>query len=252
MRRFFYRCLPAFFLLLWSSPVLLVGQRSPASRTNSADDWAARLKAKDDGERLQAARELGLVSPLHEKEACADIERVENWNARLDRSTDAELLVVHAFGICQTDFIVPFVLENGKWKPLPPIAVLAHYDEPRIRLLSLIERGVQEIEVSGQYVDWGTGIQQQNRTIYKLIDGKMRVVFDEPESLHFGSSPSTYDEYEKSSFSYVKREGGNGMPLFIMERRMETKGKRSILVFCEYDWKEELGGYRMVGADHQD
>jgi hypothetical protein len=72
------------------------------------------------------------------------------------------------------------------------------------------------------------------------------------ESFNFGSSPSTYDEYEKSSLSYVKREGVNGMPLFIAERRMETRGRRSILVLREYDWKEEPGGYRMVGADHQD
>jgi hypothetical protein len=202
--------------------------------------------------RKRLSVSIGLNRALaQDVELCSDFDSAELKPIALTMSVESKLLIIKS-DVCQTVFLVPVLHRGAEWEALPTISLSSHYAEPKVRFESLVESGVQEIIVSGLWVDWGTGIQQQNLTIFKLLDGKMRVIFDQPENLHNGASPSVYEEYQESAFKFVRKSDKGGMPVSIQERRVETKGKRSFVVFREFIWDPHLQEFRMLGSDHQD
>jgi hypothetical protein len=77
----------------------------------------------------------------------------------------------------------------------------------------------------------------------------MRAIFDEPEHLHVGATPSRYEEYQESSFRFVSGNDPTDFPRFIRETRSVRRGKRTLTVYREYVWNPFLQHFRMLGAD---
>ena len=150
-------------------------------------------------------------------------------------------------------YLVPMIRQDGDWRTLPAVPLSTHYEAPTITLDTLVRKGEQEVVVSHLWVDHGTGIQQTNLTIYKLIDGAMRIIFDQPEHLHFFTltvPPDSYDEYQESKFIFVNEPNTFGLKT-IEETRVETNGRRRLTVYRAYCWQPEIQIYRMVGAAPQ-
>jgi hypothetical protein len=81
----------------------------------------------------------------------------------------------------------------------------------------------------------------------------MRIIFDQPEHLHFSTRlnpdhPYTYDEDQESTFKFVKNDSDAAAPTAIEETRVETVGKRKLTVYREYSWEPEIQAYQMFGA----
>jgi hypothetical protein len=218
----------------------------PPSVRAAPEEIVRQLTSSDSDVRKQWVLKLGLDDLISD-----DGLKLEDKPAAFLRNVGSRLLVVKGADIGWTMYLVPMIRPDGDWQTLPAVPLSTHYEAPTITLDSLVRKGEQEIVVSHLWVDHGTGVQQTNLTIYKLIDGAMRIIFDQPEHLHFFTvlnPPDTYDEYQESTFKFVEKEPNAAGLKAIEETRVETVGKRRITVHRTYCWKPEIQAYRMEGA----
>jgi hypothetical protein len=216
------------------------------------EEVVRQLTSPDTKIRKAWVDKLGLHELNGDNESLASLS-VEEKHAAFLQNVASRLILVDEGEVCQTMYLVPMIDEGGGWTTLQAIPLSTQYEPPKITFESLVGEGEQEIILRHLWVDHGTGIQQTNLTIYKLIDGAMRIIFDQPEHLHFSTRlnpdhPYTYDEDQESTFKFVKNDSDAAAPTAIEETRVETVGKRKLTVYREYSWEPEIQAYQMFGA----
>ncbi len=222
------------------------GQRSVT--VSSPEDLVAQLKSPKEEVRQQAASALRLSPLMTTRKLCADFEKVESQPATFRKGSSGMLIAARSFSACQALFLVPLLKVDDHWEALAPIVAIAHYNEPSFELKALISSGEQEVIVRDHDVDWGTGIQQWNMTIYKLVGEGMQIVFDQPVYSHFFQSngDKVWEDFQRSRFSFVNGNNTAGVTS-IRETRTETVGTRKMTVYRSYVWEPSAGVFRMLG-----
>jgi len=142
---------------------------------------------------------------------------------------------------------------SERWSYEQKIVLMERYGvRPRVSFPTLARKGEQEIMVERVMVDWGTGIQQYDRIILKMVDGRLTTVFEEPEevSVHMLGSEQ-YMLEERRLFTVERAVDGDGV-MRLHERQMlrgrsvgkARKGKRAAMVGVERQrdcsWDEAL------------
>lgn len=225
------------------------------SEYSSPEALAQRLSSDDDDVRIKAATSVGLADPIN-KAICDRFEDVQIHPISVRKGVDSRLISIKASSACQSMFLVPMLNQGDSWIALNPIRLLAHYDDPSWRLEGLVAAGEQEIVVSNQTVDWGTGHQQRNMTIYKVIENETRMIFDAPESIvtdvpRAGMGPrweNGFEEVQNSKFEFVHDANTFGLVL-IHETRKESVQKRKFTAYRDYVWEPSIDAFRMIGSE---
>jgi hypothetical protein len=154
---------------------------------------------------------------------------------------------------CQSFFFVVLELEpNGSWRLVDTVEIPAKYRSPSLSVESLVTRGESEIVVRDAETDTGTGILQRNLIVWKLLDGHLRVILDEPIQSRFaipkgdGSDDNT-DQDEQSTFTIQDKspEVGFGMKQ-IFQRQTIRDHDRSIQRAWVWTWDPDTRTFRKV------
>jgi hypothetical protein len=209
-----------------------------------------QLKSEDIETRKKVALAVGLADPLLDA-LCFDDdnERISIKQVTFRKGIESRLLSVRG---CEAMFLVPVVKQGVSWITLNPVRLWAKFSEPTYKFESLVAPGEQEIVVSNQTVDEGTGILQRNMTIYKVIGNETHAVFDTPEYLHVAepdlkSPTGQYTDDQTSTFTYSWDKPDHGSSVFIREKRDERIGKHRFTVYRSYAWNRVLQEFRMLG-----
>jgi hypothetical protein len=224
------------------------GRAQAGPTFSSPEELVSRLNSSDPSLLERTATSLKLITPINHLQ-CTDFTKVETKPVMLAKGTETALVTVHT--VCDSLFLIPLIKAQSQWEAIAPIALIDHYTAPTLELTALVRSGEQEIVVRGQYVDWGSGFQQHNLTIYKLIGRRMQIVFDQPEFLHFAPGGGVaWDECQRSTFKFVSGEGTAGITV-IRETRSETVGTRKMTVYRSYSWQPDIEAFRMGGDGPQ-
>ena len=202
-----------------------------------------------DIEELRRSIEASTVSAAERKAFGLDCQDRALLNyAFFQRGERAAVLQVFGNGCSEKRVLLVFGGEPGNWTLIATLQLSSHYDEqPTVTFPSLIEPGVQEIMVEHQIVDWGTGVLEKFTTIYKWIDGHLRVVFDEPDSVHLeeasSASPDNLYEFDQTNTFRVEVDNESSEKT-IEERQTITLGKRKIILSRGWIWEPSLQRFR--------
>jgi hypothetical protein len=242
------------------------GDHAAANSYPSTEDLVRRLESKDASVRKNVVDSLGIVDWTLSKPCYEEFDKVEVKQVALVKDRESAILIVKSYA-CQSLSIIPVINERDKWVAYRVITLWAKFDYPTIRIDSLVNVGEQEIIASKVLVDEGTGLYQENMTIFKFQRGKLEVVFDQPESLSVGTmihekdNPTRFNDIETSVFKFSKFPGGSGGmwgEMYIEETRNimvekesgivgnEYHTKKSVKVYRRFDWDPQLEIFRMI------
>jgi hypothetical protein len=254
------------FVLASSVAIGQHGDHAAANSYASTKDLVRRIESKDASIRKSVVDSLGIVDWTLSKPCYEEFNKVEVKQAALVKDRESAILVVESYA-CQSLYLIPVIKEQEAWVAYKVINLWAKFTYPTIRIDSLVNAGEQEIIASKVMVDEGTGLLQENMTIFKFQNGRLEVVFDQPESLTVGTHTiekdatiESYDE-ETSVFKFSKCAGcTDGLQSIEetrnikVERESGTTGKafhtkRSVKVHRRFDWDPQLEIFRMTEDD---
>lgn len=111
---------------------------------------------------------------------CDDFDSVKVQPVPL-RPPGRQVVLTVASSMCGYTYVVVLAeMRPGTWHDVRTIPLLSKYTVPQISFHALVTGGTQEIIVHNQDVDDGTGIQQRDFVVWKLLPGGLQVVLDEP------------------------------------------------------------------------
>jgi len=191
-----------------------------------------------------------LKQPCSEKNAplyraldlgCSPYATVAFTRAHLERGSDNTVITIY-----DSDSVSLVVLElkNGAWNHVDTRFLESKYDEPEFSLLSLVEPDTQEIAVSQETLIRGSGVLENHQVIYKVLNGKLRLVFDERAKALLKGWETETDFEEQSEFRYEaakKDEVGT-----IFQRATYRNHSQRTVVFRCYAWDEETERFRQM------
>ena len=178
------------------------------------ESLAADLRAPDENLRIKAAREL-LDGSTASDCFSEPPEIVELIPATLVAGHESRLLVMRDAGVCLSLFLIPLFKEGEHWYTAGAVEAATQLTEPEFRLDSLIRSGEQELILRNHAVDEGTGVLEVNLSIYKVLEGQLRVVFDQPEKQHIskpirrGKKLGFFSDEETSKFVFEPNQSGD-------------------------------------------
>jgi hypothetical protein len=238
-------------IALMCVPIIGIGQSLPSVHNQnpvySSPEYLVKILMSDDDD----LRERTIAADNNLTGICEmeDQLQVSLLSATLVKETLSRILVVKGPNLtsCETMNIVPMIKQGETWITLGHINFMPKmFYYPRYRVASLISPGEQEIVVSNQMVDEGTGILQNNMTIYKVIENEIKVIFDAPEYLHIAEPHFTDDQISKY-FIQADNLKASG-PKYIDEERVERINGRRFTSYRRYVWENELQTFRMEGS----
>jgi hypothetical protein len=144
---------------------------------------------------------------------------------------------------CRYTYLV--LLEESKanlWRRVQTVSVAAINRTPVVTFESMVSRDAKEIIVKDYETESGSGVSQANMAILKLLDGKLRVVFDEPTHVVYAvplKGEGNTEQSEDSEFSIVKHSGQTSLK-DIIQKQVIQDHQTKITRYWEYEWVPEL------------
>ena len=149
---------------------------------------------------------------------------------------------------CQQTLLVVFRKNplGGPWSHLQTIVLPLRYGvKPLVEYPEFAEKGVHEIFIKDFVSDWGTGVLQRDAVIFKLIDGKLRVIFDGPAMIRFRPSDYHLTEDVKYTVAPSEVDGVSGYSYLKVVTHVST-GKQSMQRERSCIWSESLAHFNCV------
>lgn len=122
------------------------------------------------------------------------------------------------------------------------------HSKPKVSLKTLVEEGVQEIVVEGRLVDYGTGMHQQNITIFKVMANSVTIVLNQVQNQVFAVPTTGHkntDLEEESRFWFQrcpKRE-------VLFQEQVVQQGDKRIRRWMVFRWNPDLTVFEGIGID---
>ncbi len=157
---------------------------------------------------------------------------------------------------CEYQFLV--VMEQiapGQWAHRGTVPIFAKHWEPEISFRQLVSAGESEIVVRNRPTDIGTGMLQRNMTIFKLLDGSLRVILDEVEKQTFAipttrnGQPANTAQTQESEFWLIDSEPGEQSIKDIVEKQVIRDHETQLVRWRLFLWRPELEVFQAVGTD---
>jgi hypothetical protein len=227
------RFIQLFFVLviLWCSPA--AGQSLPTEPNRLRDEIKAGTV------QPEIARELNL--------SCAD-RKLESVVSDVELRKGSRYSIVQAFEtMCDKRTIIVLRSVGNEWQYVQSLLLSTPAGvQPSITFKDLLGTGEEEIIVNGELVDHGTGIEQKNTTIFKLIREHVETVFDAPESIHIEEPGPTklYSFRQASVFRFVPNPDSNGKEQMIDEKQTLMQQGKMIIRLRACTWSVDLERFR--------
>jgi hypothetical protein len=147
---------------------------------------------------------------------------------------------------CQMSFLLVYWQEKEKWIYGGTIALNESYGKhPHFDAMKLIYDQRPVIVVDDNQVASGTGLSQENTQIYMLIDGKMRIVFDQPRQSFLQVPPSRsetkpYIQKQDSTFKFSPSVQAGRRENLIEETRVSVVNDQAVTEHFAYGWDPRL------------
>jgi hypothetical protein len=227
---------------------------------HSVTELQSRLLSGSDEDRLRLSAKLGLRIPkwtrvgATEDIPCTIFDSVRSENADFSKTLHGVLLDVYS-SVCQYTFLAVLErLPNGGWRHVDTVPFWSRDHEPKVSLESLVEEGTKEIVVDGFLTDSGTGIYQTNYAIFKLLQGKLRAVLNEPLRVNYAvaAGEKSKRQSQDSSFRIIPVAGKNGPNTSfqcIFEEEVLKSGAFSMTRRWIYIWIPEMQIFQAVQSE---
>lgn len=209
-------------------------------------------------ERSSLVKSLRLVLPSWMRGGrielpCLEYQSVELHSVVLEPPNEQAVLMAKPED-CEAEFLIVMDQETpNHWVHRSSLPLFAKYSPPQVSFVQLVNKNEHEIMVRNHTVDYGTGILQKNLTIFKFVDQKLRVIFDQPERLVFAipttrnGKPDNTDQAQESSFWFVD-SSGTGIRQ-IVEKQVIRDHKLTILRWRIFSWSSELQVFQGSSTD---
>jgi hypothetical protein len=219
-------------------------------------DVLSRLSSAPPEELSSLARQLALTLEVNGPKGIGMVEAPCDSFARsvrkpLSNDGGAEVDAIETHSLtCRRGFLILFVRQDGQWAHAGTILLEEHYgDSPQYRVTSSLVDGKLAVIVHHNLVDWGTGIQQKNMQVFLLMGTKVRLVFDEPESISIGVPLKNSAFVEKQSSSFRITPGTRSDPYAtIEETRHSIVNGRSVTQYRNYTWDSRDQTFRAYSS----
>lgn len=184
------------------------------------DDLAKRFELKDDWR--------GYV--------CHD------FNASMLRSSSTSVsLILVKSPDCQLSFLLPFWRRGTSWSYNGTIELNnSEGSEPVVSTMQLVVDESPAIVIKDNSVASGTGLNQKNLQIFMLVDGKSKLVFNEPYQLFLRTQLSGGGAYTQSRESEFKFSGNLAQGPIVTEIRKSSVDGNSLVEHYNYGWNPRL------------
>lgn len=147
---------------------------------------------------------------------------------------------------CQMSFLLTYWQVEKEWIYGGTIVLNEAYDKhPHIKAIALIYNQLPVIVVDDNQVASGTGLSQDNTQIYMLINGKMRIVFNQPRQSLLQVPPSRsettpYVQKQDSTFEFSPSLQAGRRENLIEETRVSTVNDQTVTEHFAYGWDPRL------------
>jgi len=151
---------------------------------------------------------------------------------------------------CVRKFLIIFDGDENHWKYSGTIALEERDTEPTYKTMTFFTDQAPQIAVSNNVVDSGTGIFQANMQIFAFVDGSLRVVFNEPETVRLAlpfkkqCCPVQYEDIQTSKFEILPSK--EHQPAQIEETRHVSVNGRSLTQYRRYVWNARWNSFYAV------
>jgi hypothetical protein len=173
---------------------------------------------------------------------CRTYKEVAVVEARLERGKRDR--VITAFDGDDLSLVV-LRLERNDWRHVDTRTFASKYEEPKVSLPSLVEKGVQEVSVSQETLLRGSNVLENHQTVYKVLKGKLTLIFDQPAQAHLNGWGTETDHDEESDFRYEAADKTE--PGTIYARTVFwDHGKKQFTVLRAYAWDPETERFRQT------
>lgn len=158
------------------------------------------------------------------------------------QSTDGKYALVEAFSDeCAAMPLVLFKSVDGiTWTYSDTIQfALAFGTRPEVRLVEFVRKGITDLLVQHEIVSWGSGVQQEDISIYRISDGHLKCVLEEQESMVYAPIPWKRTVEQRSKFEIREYEPGNVIGgKYLHEEQRIRIGKQTLRRFRSCSWDE--------------
>lgn len=177
------------------------------------------------------------------KYTCEDgFQRGFETSVLFPQSAKGKYALVEAFNDdCETMPLVLFKSTDGiKWTYSDTVQLeLAFGTRPPIRLVAFAGKGIKDVLVQHEIVDWGSGILQEDISVYRIFDGHLKCVLEEPETVNYGPRPGQRSVEQHSNFEIRELEPGNATGgKYLHEDQQITIGKQTLRRFRSCYWDD--------------
>jgi hypothetical protein len=232
-----------FWLAIWAAGHVYGQAHSATSIT--PEKVIQTLRGPDNDAIYALEKRLQLHKPGTKDTACGSTYTHVS-EVGLGRWNGADIVVVSAYQtICGFQFLIPFEHKEEGWVELNPVSLGAWYDEAKVRPEAVVGDGQVELVVHGNLVDRGTGMLQKDLTIFRIVDGKLRVVLDRPESIGVHELSTLRGETYMYADEVTSRFTFKGRGV-IEEFRRSTRNGRTITEVRSYYWLPDLQVFQEV------
>jgi hypothetical protein len=244
-------CKPLWYLILSALYVILVPNGWAESRVVPHPEVIVRsLKQAAPARITKLVQLLNLAAPEGRDDLCLEYDSIDLKYLRLANSREHAALKIVSQS-CEREFVVVLQKQPGdRWQHVQTIALNAKYSVPEVSFPTLLDATEHQIVVRNHVVDYGTGILQNNVTIFKLIEARLEVIFDEIEKLIFeipirhNGKPTNTEQYQESEFTFIEADPGQGVAKRILEKQTIRDHQTTITRWRLFSWVPHLRKFR--------
>jgi hypothetical protein len=209
--------------------------QSPQQVKQALEQW-------DTHPQPQLVSDLKLQNVLN-GEACSNFSNIRS--EQLWQRPEKQLMAIRVDSDCLIWFLIVFESKGAGWRYVGTIPLWMQFATPKYYAAALMCDGTPGIVINDLNINEGTGFWQQNMQIFTVIEGKLRVVFNEPETIRFNipfkpdCCPYTYRVQQRSKFKLNPPKSDNE-PASIDETRHEVVNGHTVTLLKVYTWSRAL------------
>ena len=208
------------------------------------------------------ATELNLVIPKRMTNGSTEDSVCDLFSADNIKITYVALAVSQKSAVVQANsancgfsYLVIFNEDQSHtWHHVTTLPLFAKTQMPVVQFEEMISKGSHEIIVRDSQEDYGTGIQQLDVVIFKMIGQEMRVVFNEPSKVVFSvplNDKTNSDQEETATFDFVDVKSNDESATALKEiqsKQVISDHKTNITRYWKYVWVPELRIFEKVST----
>lgn len=185
-----------------------------------------------------------------ESGTCVWFQSPQVYYPALQSSHDWAVVVLRSEQ-CWWDFLVILRHTSKQWQLVSTYPIFGKSGHSPVSFPSLLKQGEQEIMIQRDNLVSGSGEWQYDTVIFRLVNGRPEVIFDETQELNFSIPAETgnTEESEKGTFFLIPSNDSAIAISDILEEQEIVRHKHRVVRWRIFTWWPEISRFRSQAID---